>query len=305
MGSCQMNSKVKILVVDDEKINLNILISLLGDKYEVYAALNAKKALETLDKKEINLILLDIVMPSIDGFEACGILKKQAHTQDIPVIFITVESDEKTIEEAYDIGGIDFITKPFKPKELLAKVKRELHLQEMQQELKLLASTDPMTKLYNRRYFTNASVHIFDLAKRNKTDLSMIMLDIDNFKSVNDTFGHKTGDDVIIHLANILHTQQRKSDIVCRFGGEEFLILLPNTTSENAKIVAEKIRGSVLQSSIYLNEKKSIQYTVSLGVAAVNPQSETNIEEAIKRADKALYKAKESGRNQTCVAVVK
>ena len=299
-----MNDKIKILVVDDEKINLNILISLLGDKYEVYAALNAKKALETLDKKEINLILLDIVMPSIDGFEACSILKKQAHTQDIPVIFITVESDEKTIEEAYDIGGIDFITKPFKPKELLAKVKRELHLQEMQKELQLLASTDPMTKLYNRRYFTNASVHIFDLAKRNKTDLSLIMLDIDKFKSVNDTYGHKTGDDVIINLANILHTQQRKSDIVCRFGGEEFLILLPNTTLENAKIVAEKIRESVLKSTIYLNETKNIHYTVSLGVAEVDAQNETNIEEAIKRADKALYKAKESGRNQTCIEVL-
>ena len=295
-----MNSKVRILVIDDEKINLNILIGLLGDRYEVVVALNAKKALEILDKKDVNLILLDIVMPGIDGFEVCSILKKQAHTQDIPVIFITVESDEKTIEEAYGIGGIDFITKPFKPKELLAKVKRELRLQEMQKELQLLASTDPMTKLYNRRYFTNASAHIFDLAKRDKRALSMIMLDIDNFKLVNDTYGHKTGDDVIVNLANILHTQQRKSDIICRFGGEEFLILLPNTTSKNAEIIAEKIRVSVEKSSIYLNEKKSIHYTVSLGVSEVGTQNEKNIEEAIKRADKALYNAKETGKNKIC-----
>ncbi len=299
-----MNQKIRILVVDDEKINLNILIGLLGDKYEVLVALNAKKALATLEKKEVNLILLDIVMPGMDGFEACHILKKQAHTQEIPIIFITVESDEKTIEEAYGIGGIDFITKPFKPKELLAKVKRELKLQEMQKELQLLAATDPMTKLYNRRYFTSASAHIFDLAKRHKTNISLIMIDIDNFKSINDTYGHKTGDDVIVNLANILRNQQRKSDIICRFGGEEFLILLPNTTLQNAKIVAEKIRKNVEKVSIYLNEKKSIHYTVSLGVSEVDTQNEANIEEAIKRADTALYEAKKSGRNRTCLRAI-
>ncbi len=299
-----MNDKIRILVVDDEKINLNILIGLLGDKYEVLVALNAKKALATLEKKEVNLILLDIVMPGMDGFEACHILKNQAHTQEIPIIFITVESDEKTIEEAYGIGGIDFITKPFKPKELLAKVKRELKLQEMQKELQLLAATDPMTKLYNRRYFTSASAHIFDLAKRHKNSVSLIMLDIDKFKSINDTYGHKTGDDVIVNLANILRKQQRKSDIICRFGGEEFLILLPNTTIKNAKIVAEKIRTNVKKASIYLNEEKSIQYSVSLGVSEVDAQNEPNIEEAIKRADSALYEAKESGRNRTCLRAI-
>jgi len=176
-------------------------------------------------------------------------------------------------------------------------------LEKAQEELKLLASLDPMTKLFNRRYFFEMSKSILDLAKRNKTDTAVIMLDIDNFKNVNDTYGHKTGDDVIIALSLELQKISRKSDIVSRWGGEEFLILLPNTNINGSMIIAEKIRKNIEELAIDLKGDKKLQFTVSLGVSQVNNKSNDDIEATINRADEALYKAKNSGRNMVCKQV--
>jgi diguanylate cyclase (GGDEF)-like protein len=168
-------------------------------------------------------------------------------------------------------------------------------------DLRLLAITDSMTKLYNRRYFTEISESIVALSKRKKEALSIIMMDIDKFKNINDTYGHQFGDDVIISLSNILIKSQRKSDIVCRYGGEEFAILLPDTSLESAVAVAEKIRILVESSSITLLSNKDFYFTISSGIAQVNLENETNIEAALKRADDALYKAKGGGRNKVCI----
>jgi len=290
----------KILIVDDTVTNLDILGELL-EQYDVIDAINGSDALEIIEEEKVDLILLDIMMPEMDGYEVCEILKGNLQTRDIPIIFITAKTDENSIEKAYDMGGADYVTKPFKPKELLAKVKRELQLQDLQNELKLLASTDPMTKLYNRRYFSKISEHALDLAKREKNDISTIMLDIDKFKNVNDTYGHKVGDDVIIKLAEILQKYQRKSDIVCRYGGEEFVILLPNTNINGAKIVSNNIRALVEQNIILLDNKEKLKFTISLGVSQIDTQNELNIEPSLKRADDALYEAKETGRNKVCI----
>ena len=287
----------KILIIDDTVSNLDILGNLL-DKYYVIDATNGADALEILEDELVDLILLDIMMPDMDGYEVCKRLKNNLITKDIPIIFITAKADEDSIEKAYDIGGIDYVTKPFKPKELLAKVKRELYLQDLQKELKLLASTDSMTKLYNRRYFTKMAEHSLDLSKRENKDLSIIMMDIDKFKNVNDTYGHQVGDDVIITLANKLLKYQRKSDIVCRYGGEEFVLLLPNTSLDGAKIVAQKIREEVENIIIKISANKDLRFTISLGISLVDLKNESNIESALKRADDALYKAKENGRNR-------
>ncbi|MEA3513117.1 MAG: GGDEF domain-containing protein [Campylobacterota bacterium] len=158
-----------------------------------------------------------------------------------------------------------------------------------------------MTKLYNRRYFTKTSEHILDLAKREKQNLSVIMIDIDKFKNINDTYGHSIGDEVIVELANILKTQDRKSDIVCRYGGEEFVILLPNTSLEGASVVANKIRELVENSVVTLSDDNKLKFTISLGVSQVDVENEINIELALKRADEALYEAKNSGRNKVCI----
>ncbi|MDD2699469.1 MAG: diguanylate cyclase [Arcobacteraceae bacterium] len=290
-----------ILVVDDTKTNLNILIELLGDSYDIIAAISGEMALEIIEEEKVDLILLDIMMPCMDGFEVCAKLKNNPKTKDIPIIFITAKIDEESIEKAYDIGGSDYVTKPFKPKELQARVKRELELIKLQNELQLLASTDPMTNLYNRRYFTKISEHIMDLAIRKDESLSVLMLDIDKFKSINDTYGHQIGDEVIISLANELQEHQRKSDIVCRFGGEEFVILLPNTLLDGAQILAQKMRQSVEENILKIKDY-TLSFTVSIGVAQIDIKTEKNIEKALNRADKALYKAKNNGRNQVCIS---
>ena len=182
-------SKQTILVVDDTIANLDILLELL-DNYDLIDVTNGKDALKIAQNEDIDLILLDIMMPEMDGYEVCKRLKSNPKTKDIPIIFITAKTDEESIERAFDIGGSDYIMKPFMPKELLARVKKELYIQTLQNELKLLAITDSMTELYNRRYFTQAAKHLFDLSKREKKNLSLVMLDIDKFKNINDTYGH-------------------------------------------------------------------------------------------------------------------
>ncbi len=296
-----------ILIVDDTATNIDILSELLSDKYEIMAALDGEFALEIANDDLPDLILLDIVMPQMDGYDVCKKLKENPVTKDIPVIFITAKSDEESIEKAYDVGGIDYVTKPFKPKELLARVKTQLQvrklisdLEKSQKELIFLASVDPMTNLYNRRYFINISESLLNLAIRDKIDTSVIMLDIDMFKNVNDTYGHKVGDEVIILLAKILQKFTRKSDIVSRWGGEEFVILLPHTDTTGALIIAEKIRVES-ENNIYITqENQKVSFTVSMGVSQVINDQDSTIEASLNRADKALYEAKHGGRNRVC-----
>jgi len=288
-----------ILVIDDTISNLDIVNNFLID-YDVIAIDNGADAINIISSEKINLILLDIMMPDMDGYEVCKLLKSNKNTKDIPIIFLSSKADEDSIEMAYDIGGIDYVTKPFKPKELLAKVRRELYLQDLQEELKLLASTDPMTKLYNRRYFMEISKSILDLAKRNKRCSAIIMLDIDKFKNINDTYGHNIGDDAIILLSQTLQKFTRKSDVVSRWGGEEFVMLLSNTDFEGALVIAEKLRVTVENQVLVLEENQELKFTISIGVSAVDTQNDLNIEAAINRADEALYEAKESGRNKVC-----
>ena len=167
-----------------------------------------------------------------------------------------------------------------------------------QMELMLLATTDSITKLYNRRYFTEVSEKLMTLSKRKKEDISIIMIDIDKFKSVNDNYGHQFGDEVLISLSDKLRSTQRESDVICRYGGEEFVILLPNSSLKATVSVAQKIRKLVEESTLTLPSSKDFKYTISLGVSQINIDNETDSKAAIKRADDALYKAKESGRNR-------
>jgi len=174
----------------------------------------------------------------------------------------------------------------------------DIHNQE--EKLKYLASTDSMTNLFNRRYLTESSESLCCLAKRNKSDISIIMLDIDNFKNINDMHGHKMGDEVIILLAQLLKKHSRKSDIVCRWGGEEFVMLLPDTNLEGGLRISQKIRKLVENLVINLEDNQELKYTVSIGVSQINCKTDFNIDSSIDRADKALYKAKASGRNKVC-----
>lgn len=181
------------------------------------------------------------------------------------------------------------------------KVKqRTRELEESNAELKLLASVDPLTKLYNRRYFTSSSQQVLQISKRNKTPLAIIMLDIDDFKHINDTYGHQSGDEVIAFVATVLLDLTRKSDIACRFGGEEFVILLPDTDMNGAYTIAEKIRVRIEEQVLNLATQERISISVSLGVAEFQAQSDSSLDDIIKKADGAMYRAKQSGKNRTC-----
>jgi len=173
-------------------------------------------------------------------------------------------------------------------------------VKEKTEKLKQLAITDSLTGLYNRRYFSEVALEIFELEKRESDTLSIIMLDIDKFKRVNDTYGHQAGDEVIVQIAIILDRMKRESDVVCRYGGEEFILLLPKTSGDGAYVVAERIREEVAETIINFQKEKQISFTVSLGVSEVIYEKDNHIEAVIKRADDALYKAKQSGRNRTC-----
>ena len=288
-----------ILAVDDTVENLDILTELLED-YDVIDAISGEEALEILKEEKVDLVLLDVMMPDMDGFEVCRRIRENPETKDIPIIFITAMTDEESIVKAYDMGGNDYVTKPFKKKELLAKIRREFKLQELQRELKLMALTDPLTKLYNRRYFMDISKHIVHGAVREKQPLSILLMDIDHFKRINDTYGHDVGDKVLISFANALTGLSRRSDVVCRWGGEEFVALLPNTETQTAKSVAEKIRGAVERLRVE-TDSGTVRFTLSIGVSGIDIDKEKSVEPALKRADEALYEAKESGRN--CVVV--
>ncbi|WP_457603385.1 diguanylate cyclase [Nitratifractor sp.] len=289
-------------MVDDEVVNLDILVELLH-RFDVIDVTSGEEALEVLAKEKIDLILLDILMPGMDGYEVCRTVKADKSLRHIPVIFITSKNDDLSIEHAYEIGASDYITKPFRHRELLARVGNALRIQELQEELRLLASIDPMTRLYNRRYFTTMADKILKLARREQNPLSLAILDIDRFKQINDTYGHLAGDRVITALSEKLMGRYRESDLLCRFGGEEFVILMPNTELDVATLLAERTRKEIEKLQVPYNGK-TITMTVSIGVSQVDLENEETLDPVLKRADDALYTAKKEGRNQVRTAPI-
>ena len=286
-----------ILIVDDTKTNINILIELLGDNYDIVAALDGESALEIVKEEEkIDLILLDIMMPNMNGYELCNILKNDLsyNASSIPIIFITALDDENEIEKAYDVGGSDYITKPFKSKELLARVKRELKLKSTIEHLEFISSHDLMTGIYNRRKF-------FELAQKycikEKNNLYAIMIDIDKFKNINDSYGHSVGDKVIKLVVSVINEKLDKNSIFGRLGGEEFAVISYFDSSTHAMKIADSLRIVVEEQEVILDDNTSIKFTISSGISKAI-QDKLSIDELLKEADIALYQAKKSGRNK-------
>ena len=188
-----MQNKQTLLIVDDVGENIDVLAEVFKE-HDLVTALDGKTALEIVESEDIDLILLDIMMPEMDGYEVCERLKSSEETRNIPVLFITAKTDEDSIEKAYDVGGSDYITKPFKPRELLVRIKTQLKLKELINHLDFIATHDEMTGIYNRRQFFHLASQRFIESKEN---LYAVMMDIDNFKQVNDKYGHSIGDKVI------------------------------------------------------------------------------------------------------------
>ncbi len=281
-----------ILIVDDTVENIRLLSKLLKDEgYQVRGAADGKTALMLCEKKPPSLILLDIMMPGMNGYDVCRSLKDKPETKDIPVIFLSALNELTDKISAFQAGGVDYISKPFEALEVLARVATHARIVALQRtlmeknaQLITLAETDSLTGLFNRRYLISA-------VKESSVQYSVILFDIDDFKQINDLYGHQLGDEVLITLSNTVKSLSNEHDIASRWGGEEFLIYLPNTDQTQAEAKAERIRSSI--NALFFNEAGKI--SASFGVAT-QTQGES-LEQLIKMADKALYRSKVKGKN--------
>ena len=289
-----MEKKSTILIVDDTETNIDILLELLSDKYDIMVALDGASALEITNEDGIDLILLDIMMPDMDGYEVCEVLKNNHLTKDIPVVFITAKTDEDSIERAYEVGGIDYVTKPFKPRELLARVKTHLDFKMLIEHLEFIGSYDQLTGIYNRRKFFELSQFKFQSMN---DDIYAVMIDIDKFKKVNDTYGHPAGDEVIKLVTQTVSKFVDEDSVFGRLGGEEFCIVCNEQSHESISNKIELMRIAVEDIELLSDNGEVIKFTISSGYAKAKKDMKS-LDALLKEADVALYEAKGSGRNK-------
>ncbi len=295
-------AKSRILIVDDERSNIQVLNAILQEEYDISVALNGEQALKrTLGEKKPDLILLDVQMSGMDGFEVCRRIVSNPETQDIPVIFITAMTNEKDEEKGFALGAVDYITKPFGPAVVLARIKAHLELKRKRDILKSLSTQDGLTGLANRRRLEDFFEFQWHGCVRSGEPISVIMADIDHFKLYNDHYGHTAGDDCLREVASTLASQvTRQTDLVARYGGEEFACVLPSTDFPGAMAVADKMRLAVQNLGIPHGFSSTAEcITVSLGVATAYPKAHgLSSRELFQMADAALYAAKSGGRNR-------
>lgn len=296
----------KILVVDDIPSNVHVLSRILKDDYDIYFATDGEKALDLVQARMPDLVLLDIMMPGMDGFEVCRRIKADPAIHDIPVIFISAKSEVEDETRGLEVGAIDFITKPISPPIVKARVRNHLLLKRQTDLLRSLSFLDGLTGIANRRRFDDAMVREWRRCARSNLPLSLIILDVDHFKAYNDHYGHQAGDECLRMLAELLSDRaKRPSDLVARYGGEEFVCLLPETDGPGAVRVAEGFRTGVAECRIPHAQSSVIPYvTISLGVATVIPSADGSPEQLAEMADQLLYRAKRAGRNRVQDATV-
>jgi len=243
--------------------------------------------------------LLDIMMPGIDGFETCRRIKENTDWEAIPIIFLTAKVEESEIVKGLELGAVDYITKPFNTQVLLARVKTHVQLYQYYQLLRAQACLDGLTQIANRLKFETVLVDEWHRALRMEGYLAVLMIDIDYFKALNDTYGHLAGDQVLKQVAaTIDKLAKRASDFVARYGGEEFVVILPNTKLQEALLIAETIRRAIEALAIENKNTTLGQITISLGAAATIPSATMQPMQLIDKADQQLFLAKHNGRNQ-------
>ncbi len=320
----QSPQTANILIVDDVPTNLSILAQTLREQgFTVWVATSGDAALQQLSHALPDLILLDIQMPGKDGLETCATLKTNQRTQDIPVIFMSALNEQVHKVKGLSLGAVDYITKPFHEAEVLARVKVHLSLRELtlnlQREIEerkrveaelakantalhRLAHIDGLTQVANRYRFDQELGQAWRRLHREDQPLSLILCDVDYFKLFNDHYGHQAGDDCLQQVAKaIQNAVHRPDDLVARYGGEEFAVILPSTSAQGAAQIATAICAEVLKLQIPHKFSSVSQYvTLSLGMATISPHSEQTADMLIELADKALYRAKATGRNTYC-----
>ena len=293
-----------VLVVDDTPANITLLAEALSPQYRVRFATSGPRALELIARNDElpDLILLDVMMPEMDGYEVCRQLKEDAATRDIPVIFVSARNEVSSQEHGFNVGGVDYITTPFDLPLVRARVRTHVNLKRRTDLLEQLANLDGLTGIANRRRFDEVLDLEWRRATRTESPLSVVLLDVDHFKLYNDHYGHGLGDDCLRQVAAALaEALPRGGDLAARYGGEEFAAILPACDVDGAVAVAERIRAAIEQRRIpHATSKTAAFVTISAGCAGLQPLFENRHIELLEAADRALYEAKRAGRNQVC-----
>ena len=299
--------KPTILAVDDMTTTLLLLHDLLKDTYEVKIAKSGTKALEILESpNDIDLILLDIEMPDINGYDVCKRIKNNETIKNIPIIFITGRTSQEDEEYGLNLGAIDYITKPFNKAIVKLRIKNYLNLKIKNDMLEKLSMYDGLTNIRNRRFFDETFEKTFSEIKRDKKSLAVLMIDIDFFKPYNDNYGHGQGDETLRKVAKALEkTIKRASDFVARYGGEEFVILLKDINKDGVEAVANNLLNAIRELKITHEFSKIENYvTISIGASFYNSNSDVTKLELLLKADETLYNVKNSGRNNFAILEV-
>ena len=300
-------NKHSVLIVDDEKSNIIALTHILSPDYNIYAAKNGRDGIELSIKYIPDVILLDIRMPEMDGYEVLTTLKNTEATKDIPIIFITGLSKAGDEEKGLALGAADYITKPFSPTVVMLRLGNQIRMLDQLRTIERLSVTDQLTGLPNRRSFDARLSLEWNKSQREGAPISILMIDIDKFKNYNDTYGHQQGDVALQYFSRAFESQlKRTTDLAARWGGEEFIALLPNTDVQGALEVAEHIRSCVEVMDIpNLHDQNLTRVTVSIGANTRTQDDDCTVDHFISGADEALYNAKNSGRNRVCLYTVK
>jgi len=294
-------NKSSLLIVDDEKANLIILSHILGSEYTIYTAIDGVHAVEKAKEYMPDLILLDIIMPEMDGYQTLAELRESEKTRKIPIIFITGLDSNKDEEKGLSLDAVDYITKPFSAQIVKLRVRNQIQIINQFRTIQRLSMIDQLTNLPNRRSFDERLHMEWNQAIRERTPISILMADIDKFKDLNDTYGHQQGDLALQIVAGIFSQScRRPGDLAARWGGEEFTVLLPNTPLAGALNVAEKVRVGIESAVIPRADGSDLGLTISIGVNSQEPVQGSSIDAFLSHADKALYAAKEAGRNRVC-----
>jgi diguanylate cyclase (GGDEF)-like protein len=298
----------KILVIDDSRVVVHMAKAILSKrKHQVLLAQDGETGLQTVMTEQPDLVLLDLILPGLDGYTVCRRIKQEIASQDIPVIMLTSKASPADKVRGLEMGAADYVTKPFDEGELVARVNTHLKLkqlyealQEKNRQLQELANLDGLTGLYNHRFFQETVSRDFQRAYRYKESLSCILLDIDHFKNFNDTYGHQTGDMVLNTLGGLIRQIMRGSDLAARYGGEEFALLLYHASAPESFVVGERLRKIVEQHQ-FRQEDLMLKVTISAGLASFPHPEIVDAKTLIECADKALYRSKEEGRNRIVV----
>jgi two-component system cell cycle response regulator len=300
--------KPRILVVDDDPNNLRLVAETLdGLGYALETATDGVQAIERVRESAPDLLILDVMMPKMNGLEVCRIVKSLSADAFIPIILVTVKGDVDSKVTGLKLGADDYLAKPYNPLELRARVASMLRIKALQdkinskrRELEALSMTDDLTGLFNHRAMQQRLKDEFMRAQRYNDPLSLLMIDVDHFKKVNDRFGHLFGDYVLSELAQVLTRCVREIDLLARYGGEEFLVILPQTHFSGSLAVAERIWRTVAKHEFNDNNVQQ-PITVSVGISFYPNKNIATVEQLVAFADQALYQAKREGRNRICL----